>query len=156
MYAMTVAKGGLKIKPVGPDCRQYRGERTTPWGINAAILAGEKPFCGTVQGATHGPNITWYFGGSTMDNFANQISGNLDRHVLNRTGIEGAFAIFLEFLRDDIANVNFAEFPPEQDPSILPGPSIITAIEELGLKLEPTRGPRQFIVIDRVERPAEN
>ena len=34
------------------------------------------------------------------------------------------------------------------------GPSIFTALEEqLGLKLEKTRGQRQFLVVDAVQRP---
>jgi hypothetical protein len=34
---------------------------------------------------------------------------------------------------------------------------VITAIQEqLGLKLESTKGPVEFLVIDRLERPSEN
>ena len=36
-------------------------------------------------------------------------------------------------------------------------PSILTALEQqLGLKLEPIRVPREFIVIDHIERPSPN
>ena len=35
-------------------------------------------------------------------------------------------------------------------------PSIFAAVEQLGLKLEPIRVPREFIVIDHVERPSPN
>jgi uncharacterized protein (TIGR03435 family) len=156
MYAMTVAKGGLKIQPVElNDCRKFRGEKVTPEQEWAMARSGEKPFCGTVNGGTHGPNIVWYFGGQTLENFANIISGNVDRHVLDKTGIPGNFIIFLEFMRDDNAGPLFGAAPTDIS-DIQPGPSIMTAIEELGLKLEPTKGPREFLVMDHVEKPSEN
>lgn len=40
------------------------------------------------------------------------------------------------------------------DPSLIS--AIKTAIKKLGLNLEPTEGPGEFIVIDHVERPSGN
>ena len=36
------------------------------------------------------------------------------------------------------------------------GHSIFTAIQELGLRLEPTKGPVEFLVIDHIEKPGPN
>jgi len=37
------------------------------------------------------------------------------------------------------------------------GPSFMMALQEqLGLKLETTKGPVEFLVIDRIERPSAN
>lgn len=43
--------------------------------------------------------------------------------------------------------------PPSDDPGL---PSLITALGDAGLKLERAKGPVEFLVIDRGERPSEN
>ena len=49
----------------------------------------------------------------------------------------------------------FSSFSTE--PHLSNDPSIFTALEEqLGLKLEPARGPVELLVIDSVEQPTPN
>ncbi len=91
--------------------------------------------------------------GTSLDEFSRMLlSLILDRPVIDKTGVNARFDIHLEFAP--------LRALPGADPAILAddaGPSIFTALQEqLGLKLEPAKGPRDFLVIDHVERPSEN
>jgi uncharacterized protein (TIGR03435 family) len=79
--------------------------------------------------------------------------------VLDRTGVTDRFNYVLEFVIDDSTpGLPGGELPvPPQPPDILPAATIFTAIEEqLGLRLEPAKAPREYIVIDHIERPSPN
>ena len=81
----------------------------------------------------------------------------LDRPVIDKTGIAGRFDIRVEFSRE---GTNMAAMPVDSRPaaSDTPGPpSIFTVLQEqLGLRLEPSRGPADTFVIDSIELPTEN
>jgi uncharacterized protein (TIGR03435 family) len=64
----------------------------------------------------------------------------------------GAFDVDLKWNPDEVTAGN-ATTTPSADTF----PSIFTALQEqLGLKLESSRGPVEVLVIDRAERPSEN
>jgi uncharacterized protein (TIGR03435 family) len=75
--------------------------------------------------------------------------------VLDHTGLAGRFDFDLEWTPDQPLRLppNAPNLPPI-DPN---GPSIFTAVkEQLGLKLESTKGPVDVLVIDHAEHPSEN
>lgn len=78
------------------------------------------------------------------------------RHVLNQTGLTRQYDFTLQWTLDQ----NFRRSAAGNEPAVqsdLSGPSLSTALQEqLGLKLEPGKGPVQALVIDHVERPSEN
>jgi uncharacterized protein (TIGR03435 family) len=91
-----------------------------------------------------------------MDYFVWRLGQLLDRPVLNRTQLNGGFDFELNYTRD---------LPPGIQPGALlngepidtSGPNIFTALkQQLGLKLEASKGPVQTLVIDRVEKATEN
>ena len=132
---------------------------------------GTKPFC-TQSGQPFPPNIrlgilgtinqlagmlsTQAGYGSPLTTLATTLDGRL---VLNKTGIPDAdvFDIALEYGADREAWVEMQQmgFLPLtfNDPL---GPTIFEALGKLGLTLEPSKGSREFIVIDSIERPAPN
>jgi uncharacterized protein (TIGR03435 family) len=85
-----------------------------------------------------------------------ELSKELGRVVFDNTGIAGRFDIALKWTPETGATpvdsgTNGATPLPDS------GPSIFTAIQEqLGLKLESSKGPVQVLVIDHVEMPSDN
>jgi len=83
--------------------------------------------------------------GEPMERFAFCLSDVLGREVQDKTGLTGKYGIELKWTPDELEST--------PDASV----SIFTAIQEqLGLKLESTRGAVQTFVVDQVERPSEN
>jgi len=79
--------------------------------------------------------------------------GALDRPVVDRTGLPGRYDFDLEFTPDD-AQFSGALAGIGGD-SPLPG--LFTAIQQqLGLRLDATKGPVDVLVVDRAERPSAN
>jgi uncharacterized protein (TIGR03435 family) len=81
-----------------------------------------------------------------MADLATALADEVHRKVIDKTGLTGSTDITLKW-SDDVA----AE---QGGPDVI---SIFTAIEEqLGLKLQPSKGPVDTLVIDHVEMPSEN
>lgn len=75
------------------------------------------------------------------------LSRQLHRTVLDKTGLTGKYDLDLKWAPDDGQD-------PSPDSS---APSIFTALQEqLGLKLQSSRGPVETLVVDHVEMPSEN
>jgi uncharacterized protein (TIGR03435 family) len=90
-----------------------------------------------------------------MPEFVRMLSMVLDRTVVDRTGLTGPFDVRLDFLPDD--STPHLPPPPPGGSSDGASPPILSAIpEQLGLRLEASKGAVEVIVIDRVERPSAN
>jgi uncharacterized protein (TIGR03435 family) len=85
------------------------------------------------------------FARQTMANLASRLASNgAGRPVMNQTGLTGQYTFKLDWA---------PEIPGhESDLPALPD----ALQEQLGLKLELTKGPGEFIVIDHVQRPSAN
>jgi uncharacterized protein (TIGR03435 family) len=96
----------------------------------------------------------------SMPAFAKMLSTMIGREVIDKTGFIRRFALHLEFAMDDTlaglpSPVGLDASGQPADPAARP--TIRTALQEqLGLKLEVSKGPVDVLVIDRVERPTEN
>ncbi len=74
---------------------------------------------------------------------------------MDKTGIIGSYDFTLEWTPEgQPLGPKDGDAPPSVEAS---GPTIFTALQEqLGLKLESTKGPVEVLVIGRVEKPTGN
>jgi bla regulator protein blaR1 len=152
IYALVLARS---------DQKTGAGLRSVPDACGEAIkeLTSGKPLpprSGPPPCSFGGPPGKLFGNGVTMTMFANVLSGNVGRTVIDRTELGGSFDIELTF---DPASA--AKAPPGAPlgPTVADdtAPSIFTALQEqLGLKLESTRGPVDVLVVDAAERPTAN
>lgn len=95
-----------------------------------------------------------------MSLLVQQLSGQLGRKVVDQTGLTGAYEILLEWTPEPGQGGGVFGGPPAPDAIQAvdtSSPTIFTALQEqLGLRLEPQKGPVEIIVIDSVEKPSEN
>lgn len=91
---------------------------------------------------------------------ARSLSQMLSKTVLDKTGLDGAYEVKLEWAPEPGQRDGPFGGPPPPDAvaaSDTGGPTIFTALQEqLGLKLESTTGPVETLVVDKVEKPTEN
>ena len=90
-------------------------------------------------------------GAMTMGEFARALAPQVNRFVLDRTGITGFFDFDVQFTPDQIVSAPLSAPLPPVDPD---GPSLFTALQEqLGIRLNATRGRVEVLVIDAISRP---
>lgn len=88
----------------------------------------------------------------TVAILARELARTLGRVVLNKTGLTGRYDFNLRWSSDDRPAPLLNGAPDPNAP-----PDIFTAIQEqLGLKLESSKGPVPVLVIDHVEAPSAN
>jgi uncharacterized protein (TIGR03435 family) len=165
MYALTVSKGGLKIQPLGEDGCTATDTAMSLSREDRLALMETKPVCGSFSSLGDGVNGNWILGGETFPRFVGILSGIVDRPVLDQTNVSAAFNIRLHFgfdesIKSGVFGGRPAALYTAENPApggIEKGPWIFSALEEqLGLKLEKTRGIREYIQIDSVQKPVEN
>jgi uncharacterized protein (TIGR03435 family) len=132
IYELEVSKGGPKLKP----------SAEAP-GEPAALISTVYP------DRIHLPAKN-----ATMAEFASLLQrAVLDRPVVDKTALTGRYDFDLDWAPDE---TQFGgEVPVAR--SDAPNPPFFTAIEQqIGLKIEPTKGPVMALVVDSVQQPSAN
>ena len=136
IYALTVARGGSRLREsaASPD----------------ASPEGPPPLVFTIA-----PDIVRLPGrNATTAELASVLQrAALDRPVVDNTGLSGRYDFDLEFTPDEsvFAGLGLTGTPESTKPGLFAAMQ-----QQLGLRLEATRGPVEALVIDQAERPSEN
>ena len=140
VYALVVAKGGPKMTEVEMSPFPPPGTPAPP-GAHLPRIGPTGPNQYTAS--------AW-----SMDQMANWLSffnevGN--RVVVNETGLKGYYDFVLNGVSQKFPETTYLNGAP------VDATSIFAALpEQLGLRLEPKKGPVDVLVIDHVEEPSEN
>ncbi len=125
IYELVQAKAGAKLKPTTAEASKQNSSSSNGHGLQMHATAT----------------------GVTAARIATLLTNEVDRLVVDKTGLTGSYDLTLDWEHD----------APAASADALSGPTIFTALEEqLGLKLVPAKGPVPVLVIDAVERPGEN
>jgi uncharacterized protein (TIGR03435 family) len=147
VFELVVAKGGSKLKEATPG-DVYTNGLKGPDGVGRAgtMRMGRGQL--TAQGVPIG-------------NLVNMLSQQLHQTVIDKTGLTGKYDLELNWTPDQGSDPMFkgADGAPQRADTApdASGPSIFTAVQEqLGLKLQSTKGPVETLVVDHIEMPSEN
>jgi uncharacterized protein (TIGR03435 family) len=152
VYAIVVGNGGPKLVTSKKEsCTAFDLASPAP----TPPTPGQPPLCGFFRPDRNGGVETL---GQTLAGLCMQFSAALDRAVVDRTGIAGAFDIHLDLTPDDLFPFARHDDAAAAADAAPPDPlgAITRAVQRLGLKLEATRVSTEFIAIEHVERPSEN
>ena len=141
MYALAL---GQSARALGPKLESEKPE-CAPTG-----RSNPPPQCG--RGASVGRGVI-DFGSLDMKTLARILSSMpaVGRPVIDQTGLTARYRVDLRF------NPAQAAAAPEAPPIDPDAPSIFSALQEqLGLKLESTKGPVPVLVITHIEAPSAN
>jgi bla regulator protein blaR1 len=146
IYALVVAEAGSKLQEAKPGDTNAGGHAGLVQSNYGTALMGWGQFSGQ---------------GLTAAELANALSSQVDRVVVDETGLKGAYDVQLQWAPDHNASFNqdaggqaMAARMPAAGP---PSASLLTALEEqLGLTLEPQTALVQKIVVENAEEPSQD
>jgi uncharacterized protein (TIGR03435 family) len=136
IYQLVVAKGGPKLKEADAANAYEKG-------IN---FGGKPAGAGGMSTRIDGNTFVAQFQACGIDRIVPLLTQLAERTVVDKTGLTGKYDITFEvtpnWVKDDAAAT---------------APRLLSALpEQLGLRLDPAKGPVTSVIVDHVEEPSAN
>ncbi|MGO4881766.1 MAG: M56 family metallopeptidase [Bryobacteraceae bacterium] len=149
VYDLTARNSGIKL-PASKEanCVSFQ-PGMTPRSIPGSVDCGYAPLLLSPTGLRlNGRKLH-------MADLVRELALTLGRPVMDKTGFTGEFDLNLNYTDDALAKS--PDDPGGNRPPAEPNRSIVfAAMQQLGLKLEPAKGPVEVLVVDHAERPTAN
>lgn len=178
VYNLVIGKRGLKMKKSENQTQSSPVVRNPVLPCSRSAIPTNPPLppAGSQAARPRGPISIDYEPPAGVSITANAVSiptllgviyGYMDRPIINRTNLVDLYDFKLKFSRDPTVKRSSEalarpssssagqqiSLPSASDPS---GPSLFTAIQDLGLRFESSKAALDVLVIDSAQRPLEN
>jgi uncharacterized protein (TIGR03435 family) len=145
VYDLTARSSGLKLPAAREaNCVSFQ-PGMTPRSIPGSVDCGYAPLLLSPTGLRMtGRKLH-------MADLIRELALTLGRPVMDKTGFTGEFDLNLNYTDAAPTKSPLSAAPDEPNFSL-----VFAAVQQLGLKLEPAKGPVEVLVVDHAERPTAN
>jgi|ERR1019366_981814 uncharacterized protein (TIGR03435 family) len=170
-YVLTIGKNGSKLVEAKPPDPQAAAPAGSGGGGRGGLGGPGRggPGRGGISTSGGPGGVTVSADSVPMAGLVRILSQSLRSPVIDKTGLTGNYAISLKFMPENFGGGGGPGFatppsggapaaPNPPDPAADPvGPTLLVAVQEqLGLKLDKSKGQVEIIVIDHVEKASDN
>jgi uncharacterized protein (TIGR03435 family) len=157
VFAFMMVKNGKTGPQLHPHVQDFDCPTEQPSSSAPGVVNGAPAFCNGIYPLPPSVPGRFRFGGRnvTLGFIADTFSAGtqLGRPMIDQTGLSGRFDFTLEWVQDRRKPGQ----PGADVPADVSGPSFEEALrEQLGIKLQPSKGPFRVMVIEHLERPTAN
>lgn len=166
VYGLVVDKGGLKMKTSSDDAAESGNSvgqsvdgGASAKGTGTTVNYGNGSFLTVGEDKVEGKSLSTALLADVLSRFA-------DRPVVDMTGLEGEYDFTMQFSSDDframmtlgaIAQGTAVSPDAVKFADASASDTLFSAVEKLGLKLEPRKAPVEMLVVDdALKIPTEN
>ena len=154
VYDLTAKKSGIKLPAAKEaNCVSFQ-PGTTPQSIPGSVDCGYAPLLLSSTGLRmNGRKLH-------MADLVRELAMTLGQPVMDKTGFTGEFDLNLNYTDEALTKSPVSAAPDDPGSNRLPAEPnlsiVFAAMEQLGLKLQPAKGPVEVLVVDHAERPTAN
>ena len=138
VYDLVVAKSGPRMRPGG----------SVPPTAEELKNFGDHKIPSLYQRGDGRKGYEYLCHECAMGNLASILTSHMKAPVLDKTGLTGTYDFILQYSGSTMDDA-------KDDPEVWP-PLMMAVPDQLGLKLQPSKGERKFLVIDHIEKPSAN